>query len=118
MQRSFASRLGSSSQSGVGPTIEYNILTCQVACMGAAKERSESTKFFRRAKTSGRNRVAHANRLILGRMARRSGREFKVLAQPVCFEASWQQRVNGDVVACDLARQDSNESGQSGADAD
>ena len=93
-------------------------MACQVACVGTAKERSESTKFFRRAKTSGRNRVAHAKRLILGRMARRSGREFKVLAQPICFEASWQQPVNGDVVACDLARQNSDKSSQSGADAD
>jgi hypothetical protein len=69
MQCSFASRPGLSRQSGVGPTIEDNILTCQVACVGTAKERSESTKFFRRANTSGRNRGADAKNLLLGQMA-------------------------------------------------
>ena len=47
-----------------------NILTRQVACVSAAKERSESTKLFRRAKTARRNQAALAKRLILGCMTR------------------------------------------------
>ena len=65
---------------GVRATIEDNILTRQVACVGAAKERGKGTKLFRLAKTTRGNHAAHAKRLILGGMARRSCRKFEVLA--------------------------------------
>ena len=79
---------------------------------------SESTKLFRRAKTARRNQAAHAKRLILGSMIRGSCCELEVLAWPIRFEASRYQTVNRDVVACDLARQHSNEAGQFRSDAD
>jgi hypothetical protein len=67
-------------QSRVRATIKDYILTRQVASVNAAKERSESTKFFWRAETIRRNRVARANRFLLSRMARYSRCELEVFA--------------------------------------
>ena len=65
IESSFARKPRVSCQPWVGPTIKDNILTRQVACVSTAKERSESAKLFRHAKTALWNQAAHAKRLIL-----------------------------------------------------
>jgi hypothetical protein len=88
IESSFARQLRVSCQPWVGPTIKNDILARQVACLSTAKERSESTKLLRRAKTARRNQAAHAKRLILDYMTCGSCRELELLAWPIRFEAS------------------------------
>jgi len=67
-------------QTRISAAVQDNILTRQIAGLAAAQKRRESAKFLWLAKTTRWNQVAHAMRLIFGRMTGRFCRKFEVFS--------------------------------------
>src|SRR5579864_1322104 len=98
-----------------GAAVEHDVLTGDVAGLGAAQERAEQAELFRFAETTARIELGTLGLQLFRRDAALLGLGLRDAAQAVGVERPGQEPVDGDVVDHGFPRQAGDESGQAGA---